>query len=149
MYTINNYLFIYAVSLTKAQTPRRKTNPPTRSAPASSTRSGGGGPSGAVTKRRTKPGTLALREIRHYQKHTYLLIPKLPFSRLVREILVNHLRGGGDQFRVQKSALSCLQEAAETYLVGMLADANLLAIHAKRVTIMPRDIQLVQTLRGS
>ncbi|KAG7174466.1 histone H3-5-like [Homarus americanus] len=95
-------------------------------------------------KLRFRPGTVALREIRHFQRGTNLLIPKLPFSRLVREILV----GFRKDFRVQSLALMALQEAAECYIVGLLEMANLCSIHAKRVTIYPQDLKLVRRIRG-
>ena len=81
---------------------------------------------------------MALREIRRYQKSTDLLIRKLPFQRLVREIAQDFK----SDLRFQGSAVLALQEAAEAYLVGLFEDTNLCAIHAKRVTIMPKDIQL-------
>jgi len=87
---------------------------------------------------RYRPGTVALREIRKYQKSTEFLIRKAPFQRLVREITQGHK---GD-LRFQSSALGASQEASEAYLVGLFEDTNLCAIHAKRVTIMPKDIQL-------
>jgi histone H3 len=93
---------------------------------------------------RYRPGTVALREIRRYQKSTELLIRKLPFQRLVREIAQDFK---GD-LRFQGSAVMALQEAAEAYLVGLLEDANLCAIHCKRVTIQPKDLQLARRLRG-
>ena len=93
---------------------------------------------------RYRPGTVALREIRKYQKSTELLIRKLPFQRLVREIMQSHSM----EFRIQSSALLAIQEAAEAYLVGLFEDSNLCAIHGKRVTIMPKDIQLARRLRG-
>ncbi|KAJ7590946.1 histone H3 [Mycena floridula] len=103
-------------------------------------------------KRRFRPGTVALREIRKYQKSTDLLIRKLPFSRLVREIsqdMTTDLNGQHDAgLRWQSSALQALQEATEAYLVHLFEDANLCAIHAKRVTIMQRDIQLARRIRG-
>ena len=100
---------------------------------------------GGVKKhRRFRPGTVALREIRKYQKSTDLLIRKLPFQRLVREIA----QGTKPDVRFQSSCILALQEASEAYLVGMFEDTNLLAIHAKRVTIMPRDIQLACRIRG-
>ncbi|EMS67093.1 Histone H3.2 [Triticum urartu] len=91
-----------------------------------------------------RPGTVALREIRKYQKSTELLIRKLPFQRLVREIAQDFKT----DLRFQSSAVSALQEAAEAYLVGLFEDTNLCAIHAKRVTIMPKDIQLARRIRG-
>jgi histone H3 len=93
---------------------------------------------------RYRPGTVALQEIRRYQKSTELLIRKLPFQRLVREIAQNF----GINLRFQSAALSALQEASEAYLVGLFEDTNLCAIHAKRVTIMPKDIQLARRIRG-
>uniref|UniRef100_A0A3P8U9L3 Core Histone H2A/H2B/H3 domain-containing protein n=1 Tax=Amphiprion percula TaxID=161767 RepID=A0A3P8U9L3_AMPPE len=75
----------------------------------------------------------ALREVRRYQKSTELLIRKPPFQRLVREI---------------SSAVMPLQEVSEAYLVGLFEDTDLCAIHAKRVTIMPKDIQLARRIRG-
>ena len=94
---------------------------------------------------RYRPGTVALREIRRYQKSTELLIRKLPFQRLVREIAQDL---GKMSIRFQSGAIIALQEASEAYLVGLLEDSNLCAIHAKRVTIMPKDIQLALRIRG-
>ena len=89
---------------------------------------------GAKKPHRYRPGTVALREIRRYQKSTELLIRKLPFQRLVREIAQEFKT----DLRFQGSAVLALQEAAEAYLVGLFEDTNLCAIHAKRVTIMPK-----------
>ena len=99
---------------------------------------------GAKKQHRFRPGTVALREIRKYQKSTDLLIRKLPFQRLVREI-ASGFRG---DLRFQSSAIAALQEASEAYLVGLFEDTNLCAIHANRVTIMERDVQLAQRIRG-
>nr|pir hypothetical protein K03A1.1 - Caenorhabditis elegans [Caenorhabditis elegans] len=88
--------------------------------------------------------TVALREIRRYQKSTELLIRRAPFQRLVREIAQDFKT----DLRFQSSAVMALQEAAEAYLVGLFEDTNLCAIHAKRVTIMPKDIQLARRIRG-
>ena len=97
----------------------------------------------AVNKRfQYRPGTLALREIRHYQKRTNLLIKKAPFARLVREITQDFKQ----DLRFQSSAVGALQEAAEAYLIRLFEDTNLCAIHAKRVTIMPKDIQLARRI---
>ena len=93
---------------------------------------------------RYRPGTVALREIRKYQKSTELLIRKAPFQRLVREIAQDFKI----DLRFQSSAVMALQEAAEAYLVGLFEDTNLCAIHAKRVTIMPKDMQLARRIRG-
>lgn len=101
--------------------------------------------SGGVKKpHRYRPGTVALREIRRYQKSTELLIRKLPFQRLVRSIA----RDFKIDLRFQSSALAALQEAAEAYLVDLFEDTNLCAIHAKRVTIMPKDMMLARRIRG-
>ncbi|TMX02254.1 hypothetical protein EJD97_022231 [Solanum chilense] len=101
--------------------------------------------SGRVKKpHRFMPGTVALREIRKYQKSTELMIRKLPFQRLVRQTALDFKR----DLRFQSSAMDILQEAAEAYLVGLFEDTNLCAIHAKRVTIMPKDIQLARRIRG-
>ncbi|XP_049294234.1 uncharacterized protein LOC125769544 [Anopheles funestus] len=100
---------------------------------------------GGVKKpHRYRPGTVALREIRRYQKSTELLIRKLPFQRLVREIAQDFKT----DLRFQSAAVAALQEASEAYLVGLFEDTNLCAIHAKRVTIMPKDIQLARRIRG-
>lgn len=100
--------------------------------------------SGVKKPHRYRPGTVALREIRKYQKSTNLLIRKLPFQRLVREV-TQKLRV---DLRFQSTALLALQEAAEAYLISLFEDTNLLAIHAKRVTIMPKDLQLARRVRG-
>jgi histone H3 len=99
---------------------------------------------GGVKKpHRYRPGTVALREIRRYQKSTDLLIRKLPFQRLVRELAANFKQ----DLRFQGTAILALQEASEAYLVSLFEDTNLCAIHAKRVTIMPKDIQLARRIR--
>ena len=111
---------------------------------------------GGVKKpHRFRPGTVALREIRRYQKSTELLIRKLPFQRLVREIaqdfkvcvgvlgirqFLAHCHCFQTDLRFQSSAVMALQEAAEAYLVSLFEDTNLAAIHAKRVTIQPKDL---------
>ena len=100
---------------------------------------------GGVKKpHRYRPGTVALREIRKFQKSTDLLIRKLPFQRVVREIAQEYK----NDLRFQSQAVLALQEAAEAYLVGLFEDTNLCAIHAKRVTIMPKDMQLARRIRG-
>lgn len=101
--------------------------------------------SGVVKKpHRYRPGTVALREIRRYQRGTDLLIRKLPFQRLVREIAQDVKQ----ELRFQSTAILALQEAAEAYLVRLLEDTNLCALHARRVTIMAKDIQLARRIRG-
>ena len=96
-------------------------------------------------RKRYRPGEKALREIRFYQRNTDLLIRKLPFARLVREVQTYFFR---KEYRWQAEAILALQEAAEAHLVGLFEDANLCAIHAKRVTLMPKDIQLARRIRG-
>ena len=97
-----------------------------------------------IKPHRYRAGTVALKDIRHYQGSTALLIRKLPFQRVVREIAQDIKT----DLRFQSAAILCLQEATEAYLVGLLDDANLCAIHARRVTIMPKDIQLARRIRG-
>ena len=100
---------------------------------------------GGVKKpHRYRPGTVALREIRKYQKSTELLIRKLPFQRLVREIA----QGFNTDLRFQSQAVLALQEAVEAYLVDLLEDAKLAAFHAKHMPIQPKDIQLARRIRG-
>ena len=107
-------------------------------------------PAAAVTaakkskSRRFRPGTVALREIRRYQKGVDTLIRKAPFQRLVRELAAQQKDG----LRWQSAAVAATQEATESYVIGVLSDTNLCALHARRVTIMPRDVQLARRLRG-
>ncbi|KAK2180588.1 hypothetical protein NP493_437g05009 [Ridgeia piscesae] len=93
---------------------------------------------------RYRPGALALKEIRKYQRSDSLLIKKLPFQRLVKELV----QAVTMDLKMQGLAIMALQEACEAYLVGVFGDANLCAIHAKRVTVMPKDMQLALRLRG-
>lgn len=95
-------------------------------------------------KHRYRPGTVALREIRKYQKSTELQFRKMPFQRLVREIAQDFR----SYLRFQSSAILALQEACEAYITGLFEDANLLAIHSKRVTIFPKDLDLARRIRG-
>ena len=99
----------------------------------------------------------ALGEICHFQRRTELLIQKLPFARLVREItqeiieelgIKNHFEVGGSHIRYQTDAIQALQESAEAYLIDLFEDTNLGTIDAKRVTILPKDMQLAQKIRG-
>ncbi|XP_062261691.1 histone H3.3A-like [Platichthys flesus] len=93
---------------------------------------------------RYRPSTVALKEIRRYQRSTELLIRKLPFQRLVREIA----QGFGTDLRFQCAAIGALQEASEAFLVELFEDTNQCACFAKRVTVMPKDIQLAYRIRG-
>ena len=100
---------------------------------------------GGVKKpHRYRPGTVALREIRKYQKSQELLIRKVPFQRLVREVAQEYRT----DCRFQSLAILAIQEACEAYLVGLFEDTNLCAIHARRVTIQPKDMQLARRIRG-
>lgn len=102
------------------------------------------GPAGGAPRKkyRFKPGTVALREIKRYQKSTELLLRKLPFQRLVREIA----QGYRSDTRFQKSALEALQYAGEAYITEVFGDANLNAIHTGRVTINQSDLQLARRI---
>lgn len=95
---------------------------------------------------RFRPGTVALREIRKYQKSTDLLIPYAPFMRMVREI-VKEMGARGHIQRMEKQAVLALQDASEAFIIGLMEDTNLEAIHGKRITIMPKDIQLARRIR--
>ena len=95
---------------------------------------------------RYRPGTVALREIRRYQKHGKVLLPKAPFQRLVREIAQRLMPNRA--YRFQRSALEALQEAAEEHVVKALDRANEIALHAKRQTLLQRDMKLEQRLRA-
>ncbi|KAF4725556.1 hypothetical protein FOZ62_003172 [Perkinsus olseni] len=117
--------------------------PSTKKAAARPSRPSGG--SDGKKKRRFRPGTKALKEIRQFQRTTELLVPKAPFARVVREIQLLFV---GEEWRWSQEALIALQTAAEAYLVGLFEDAMLVAIHAKRVTLMSKDIRLVRRIRG-
>ncbi|VDN51625.1 unnamed protein product [Dracunculus medinensis] len=103
--------------------------------------------SATLKQKRFRPGVVALREIRRLQRTVNLLIPRAPFQRLVREIARNVAQDNVD-LRFQMAAILALQEAAEIYLTCLFEDTNLAAIHAKRVTIFPKDMQFVRRLRG-
>jgi histone H3 len=91
-----------------------------------------------------RPGTVAIREICKYQKNTDFLIRKAPFQCLVCKIAINLKL----DLQMQSTAVLALQEASEAYLVCLFEDTNECAIYAKHETIMPKDIQLVQRIRG-
>lgn len=100
-------------------------------------------------KKRYRPGTVALREIRKYQRSTELLMPKLSFQRVVREIAYKIAqKNKKEPYKFQTSAITALQEAAENYLVILFEETNLCAIHANRVTIQPKDVLLARRIRG-
>ena len=99
---------------------------------------------GKKKSRRFRPGTVALRDIKKAQRGTNTLIRKAPFQRLVREVAAGQKEG----LRWQSAAVAATQEATESYVIGLLSDTNLCALHARRVTIMPRDVHLARRLRG-
>ncbi|XP_063336608.1 histone H3-like centromeric protein A [Pelmatolapia mariae] len=137
-----------SASRRKGKTPQRRPQVPAQRTPSvtSPRRSGvSGQPPVSPKKRKFRPGTRALMEIRKYQKSTDLLLRKAPFARLVHEVCQSFSR---ERLRWQVYALLALQEAAEAFLVLIFSDANLCAIHAKRVTVFPRDIQLARRIRG-
>ncbi|KAM0046174.1 putative transcription factor Hap3/NF-YB family [Helianthus debilis subsp. tardiflorus] len=145
----NSTIFQYSSSLEMArtkQTARKSTGgkAPRKQLATKAARKSAPATGGVKKPHRFRPGTVALREIRKYQKSTELLIRKLPFQRLVREIAQDFKT----DLRFQSSAVAALQEASEAYLVGLFEDTNLCAIHAKRVTIMPKDMQLARRIRG-
>ena len=112
-------------------------------------------PTGGIKKpHRYQPGMVALREIRQYQRSTENLIKRTPFQKLIREISQEyHICPDGPgtlRYRsfLQPTAIATLQEAAENFIIGLFEDINLLAIHARCVTIMPRDIWLALHIRG-
>ncbi|XP_015665992.1 histone H3-like [Protobothrops mucrosquamatus] len=144
--TFSEWIFlVWRMARTK-QTARKSTGgkAPRKQLATKAARKSAPATGGVKKPHRYRPGTVALREIRRYQKSTELLIRKLPFQRLVREIAQDFKT----DLRFQSSAVMALQEASEAYLVGLFEDTNLCAIHAKRVTIMPKDIQLARRIRG-
>jgi histone H3 len=143
---VSRSLYIASIMARTKQTARKSTGgkAPRKQLATKAARKSAPATGGVKKPHRYRPGTVALREIRRYQKSTDLLIRKLPFQRLVREIAQDFK----SDLRFQGSAVLALQEAAEAYLVGLFEDTNLCAIHAKRVTIMPKDIQLARRIRG-
>jgi histone H3 len=122
----------------------KKTAKPSKSASSATKKASKSASPGTKRPHRFRAGTVALREIRKYQKSTELLMRKLPFQRLVREIAQDYK----NDVRFTKVSIAALQEAAEAYLIGLLEDTNLCAIHAKRVTVFPKDLQLAKRIRG-
>ena len=91
-----------------------------------------------------RPRTKALWEIRWFQKSTKLLIPKMAFLRVACEILQRE----SPTSRIQASTVLALQEAAEGCLICLMEDTNLCTIHSKRITILPKDMQLARRIQG-
>ena len=131
--------------------PRKQSQPQTKKTTKKGKKAQGGGKKlpasqqGMKKPHRYRPGTVALQEIQRYQKSTELLIRKLLFQRLVREIAQDL---GKMSICFQSWAIIALQEASGACLVGLLEDSNLCAVHTKRVTIMLKDIQLARRIRG-
>ncbi|KAL0222644.1 hypothetical protein RCL1_002498 [Eukaryota sp. TZLM3-RCL] len=96
-------------------------------------------------RKSSRPGPIALKEIRKYQATSHLLLRKLPFARLVREICMNFSQ---EKLRWQQEALEALQHASEHYIVSLFEDAYLCSIHSKRVTLFVKDMQLARRIRG-
>ena len=128
------------------QTARKSTGgkAPRKQLATKAARASAPGTGGVKKPHRYRPGTVALREIRKYQKSTELLIRKLPFQRLVREIAQDFKC----DLRFQGSAILALQEASEAYLIGLLDDTHLCALHTNRITIAVKDMQLARRIRG-
>ncbi|CAO3601148.1 unnamed protein product, partial [Absidia cylindrospora] len=119
---------------------------PLRTTRSSTAKKRGGGIKKSQSRRRAAPGTMVLLEIQKLQASSNLVIPKLPFQRLVREIAQDCLDREGVRF--QKDVFDMLQETAESYMVSLFQDTNLIANHAKRITIQPKDMHLAQRLRN-
>lgn len=100
----------------------------------------------AKKSRQRRPGETALREIHFFQRTVGNLIPRRPFQLLVREVVINN---HSLDYRFRSEALHALQEATEAYAVGLFEDCNLCALHARRVTIMRKDLLLALRLRGT
>nr|XP_039318595.1 uncharacterized protein LOC101044508 [Saimiri boliviensis boliviensis] len=116
--------WIYLAMARTKQTARKSTGgkAPRKQLATKAARKSAPATGGVKKPHRYRPGTVALREIRRYQKSTELLIRKLPFQRLVREIAQDFKT----DLRFQSSAVMALQEACEAYLVGLFEDTNLL-----------------------
>ena len=99
---------------------------------------------GKPIKRRYHPGTKALCETHKFQKSMELLIPKMAFLRIIREMLQCESMG----YRIQADAVLVFHEATKAYLIWLMEDTNLCAIHAKCVTILPKDMQLARRIWG-
>ena len=138
------FLFAPAMARTKQTAMKKPWFGPRKQLATKAARKSAPASGGVKRPHRFRPGTVALKEIRRYQRSTELLLRKLPFQRLVREIAQEFRQ----ELRFQSTAILALQEAAEAYLIGLFEDTNLCAIHAKRITIMPKDIQLARRIRG-
>ena len=108
------------------------------------TRKPGRSPAGN-SRKRFRPGVKALQEIRAFRQTTQLLIPRLAFSRVVKEMAQQFKL---KDLRFQALALMALQEATEAFMVQLFEDCVLNAVHARRVTVMTRDMALARRIRG-
>ena len=94
--------------------------------------------------KKTRQGLKALKEIKKYQSSTEMLIRRLSFQRVVKEI-VQKIQ---EDLRLWSTAILVLQEVGDMVLLGLLEQSNLCMLHARRVTIMPKDVQLARHIRG-
>jgi histone H3 len=117
-----------------------------RKALKAKSRNGAPATGGVKKPHRFKSGTRALREIKHYQKRTDLLIRRAPFRRLIRQYLNANPLSSGEAPRIQENAVIALQEASEAMMIALFEDTNLCGIHGKRVTIQPKDVHLAKKL---
>lgn len=95
-------------------------------------------------KMRKRPGAMALREIRKYQRSTDTVIRRLGFQRLVRDIAQQIV----PEAKFQQSSLKVIQECTEMYLCRLFEDSQLCTLHAKRVTVFVKDMALAKRIRG-
>ena len=93
---------------------------------------------------RFKPGTIAMKQIREFQKSVNLLIPRAPFQRVIKEKALRENR----EIRFQSAAIQAIQEAAEAHITSVMEDSNLICLHANRVTLMGKDLNLARRIRG-
>ena len=135
----------------RSNQPRRAkaSNQPRRAKAAASA----AGVAGVKKPHRYRPGTVALREIHRYQKSTNLLLPKVSFQRLLRDVTIDTVdqlkkmyTKLKDPSRMTVATVQCLQAASEAIITKTLEDANLCAIHTKRVTVQPKDLELAHRL---
>ena len=99
---------------------------------------------GETQKRRTRPGAKALREIRKYQRSTDSIVPRAPLQRIIKEITGKYMPDA----RYSMGAIEAVHQCIEAYMVGLFEDTGLCAVHARRKTIMTRDMRLARRIRG-
>lgn len=130
-----------------AGAPRGTTKKAPKAGKTVATAGADGGEAKARKPHRYHPGTVSLREIRRYQRSTDLLMRKSPVQRVIRQIAQTSA-GPEVDVRFQRSAILALHEACESYLTGLFANANTIAIHSKRVTVEASDLLLAKELKG-